>query len=595
LDQATVRKGKDSTADSKLTYRGDFFSSFSRSTTFDATSTAGLLVTDHGSWHVVNGVVTRHVADYTATSGSSGDAHLVDTGVYTVAYPNPTTVTTVDTNTGHGEWSLTVAGHLDTTAARPDTFHRVDTYTFDTTLTSVTGSYTVPHHQVTTNSYVINNPSATVNPLATQYQTTYVNMGPTVALYSPHAHYPLGGVNFYGGYGVGYMGFGAFYVNTGITNAYPGVAIPHTYDTTNSNGAILHAPYALVSPYGSQSYTFTPVAKTINATEPAAAKPAPTASPLDTETLPEVPHTPFPLPEGPKPQIQSDVLEAILDGAAEALDAIESPVPAAGCGEANDVSLSNIKNLRADANAEVRKVTSEIGQSLQDSGWQPVNADDDGEFGKILHLRASSELRLRDNWAVDIYVEKSTKKVLSIGHAPSGLGMRSSLYNQIDAAMLLEGWRPKVGEVWDATKALVVDLKAANMTEKNAIAIASKIGHLSADGDVALIQPAVRWSANEGFVPIKRLQLVGKILGVFALGKVAWALVTSGNHDDQFQEVANAAENVLAQNESRDLVQARLAGVQLVEKAHAYLAHFIPEPDILTLLARAKLQDALLR
>jgi hypothetical protein len=283
------------------TYHGDFYSSSSsRDTTFDGSSTAGLLVTDHGTWHVVNGVITHHVADYTANSGSTGDAHLVDTSVRHDAYLG--VVTTVDTNTGHGERALAITGHLDTAdTARPDTFHRLDTYTFDTTLVSVTGSYTVPHHQITTSSYAINNPSTTVNPLATQYQTTYVNLGPTVAHYSPHATYPFGGFNFTGGYGVGYMGFGAFYVNTGITNAYPGVALAHTYDVTTSNGSILHAPYALVSPYGSPSYTFTPVAKTINATPPAAAKPAPTASPTDTTPIPKVPDHTIPAPPASPP------------------------------------------------------------------------------------------------------------------------------------------------------------------------------------------------------------------------------------------------------------------------------------------------------
>jgi hypothetical protein len=63
-------------------------------------------------------------------------------------------VTTVDTNTGEGKNSLALTGHLDTVnITRPDSFHRLDTYTFDTTLTSVTGLTNSGRHSPDYNSY----------------------------------------------------------------------------------------------------------------------------------------------------------------------------------------------------------------------------------------------------------------------------------------------------------------------------------------------------------------------------------------------------------------------------------------------------------
>jgi hypothetical protein len=229
------------------------------------------------------------------------------------------------------------------------------------------------------------------------------------------------------------------------------------------------------------------------------------------------------------------------------------------------------------ADIEMQKVVQQVTKQMKKQGWKPPlpapgRYPDPGAFGKEVDRRASQILGNRKNWATQVYVDDATKRIVSIGAPPPGGGQALKNTTQIDAAALKGGYRPVVGQIWDATKADVYEIKASAYGGYIADWQLSRLRALGSDGHVRLVRPLDvykqgAWTVNA------RIKTVVRVLQLIGLATAAWNVINYAEYDGEFNKLMSDIQTAAAR---KDPDQRLADGLLVLQDAKQYLSHFTP-------------------
>jgi hypothetical protein len=220
------------------------------------------------------------------------------------------------------------------------------------------------------------------------------------------------------------------------------------------------------------------------------------------------------------------------------------------------------------------KVADEAVEQMKKEGWTPVNPADPGEFGKEVHRRVTVRLQGKKGWLMNVYVEKGTRKILSIGSYPPGVPPQN--LTEVDALALKANYRPTVGDVITSSEIEVYDVKNGirgrlSPTQYDALkAVAGK-------GPVRVVRP--KWVYKNGaFAVASQHARIFKLLSVLGLAWSAYAVINYAEYDDQWERVVEQVNR--AKNEA-DPDQKCLEVAVAVQEVNLYLSNFVPDGTML--------------
>jgi hypothetical protein len=201
------------------------------------------------------------------------------------------------------------------------------------------------------------------------------------------------------------------------------------------------------------------------------------------------------------------------------------------------------------------ELATSIGDVIKDMDgtWNPENPLDDGAFGKEVDRRVGQAFANRDGWAVDVYVDNDTRKVVAIGTRPANVANTT----QIDVLKLKSGYKPTVDEVLDHTQIDdLYDVKttASGIPDTSQAERLKKVLNGGIDGGDRNIKIGMverRWVKTTGWIDNPRykngiglLKMLGLAVGVVQHAQTAHAMWAFQDNDPEFGEMLNEARKI---------------------------------------------------
>jgi len=212
-------------------------------------------------------------------------------------------------------------------------------------------------------------------------------------------------------------------------------------------------------------------------------------------------------------------------------------------------SLDPLGLCVAAGDQDMEKAIKDVVEEMQKENWKPTDMTDSGAYGKEVHNRVQTKLT-GSNWQHEIYVDNTTKKVVSVGKPPAG-GVKGT--TQVDSIYLKNGDKLKVGDVFDPSK--VNDLYDVKTTLNGGIGPDQK-GRLKKLLDPKMQRPIKtvhsprRWTASRGWHTPNTVTCRGIVRALQLLGPIGATLacVRNSEHDNELEDIYNLMD--YAQNQT---------------------------------------------
>ena len=241
---------------------------------------------------------------------------------------------------------------------------------------------------------------------------------------------------------------------------------------------------------------------------------------------------------------------------------------------------------------QIASAVYDAAEDLRASGWRPVNPNNPGEFGMALHARVTTRLQGKAGWYADVFIEKGTNRVVSIG---SKEGVNVARCVQVDALKVKDGTTIVVGHVVDPSEISgLYDIKATNgfgmdlNQRANLRGVRTNWGKV-VDGNVHVVRSPWKYSSGrwvhigeEASVGLRALQgaeKAGKLGKAAKIGGAALpvmllmlypddAMADLRKMEDEFHKLRDAPEGAPRNN---------MTQIWLHTEVRTFLAHFMDD------------------
>ncbi|MCX7806413.1 MAG: hypothetical protein N3A38_14695 [Planctomycetota bacterium] len=211
----------------------------------------------------------------------------------------------------------------------------------------------------------------------------------------------------------------------------------------------------------------------------------------------------------------------------------------------------------------------DVVNAMEKEGWAPDNPRDPGAFGKEVHRRVAARLRDKKEWMTNVYIDRETKKILSIGSPPEDASAKT--YTQVDAIALRDKYRPKVGDVLHPDKIEIYEIKTSieGRVDRRQL---DRLREISGENPVRLARSKKVYRPT-GYVPSVRYKRAVQALSLIGLAASAWAVIHHDEYEDEWHELEEAMDRIKAEKD-------RLQRMHAVQEASYlminYLRNFVP-------------------
>ncbi|HPD16003.1 MAG TPA: hypothetical protein PLE19_13705 [Planctomycetota bacterium] len=241
-----------------------------------------------------------------------------------------------------------------------------------------------------------------------------------------------------------------------------------------------------------------------------------------------------------------------------------------------------------DLDKELEEALNKVIDAMVHDGWTPTNEADPGEFGKAVHALLTSELQHRTRWLMDAYVERGTRRLLSVGAPPAGVPREA--YVQVDAIGLQRGYRPKVGTLLTVERIHVYEIKTSVSGALDPEQLA-RLRAVNGNQKVRLARSGKVYDhAEGGFRTLARVRNLTMALELLGLGSTAWRVIHLDEYESDWTELDSALRALAAEPNATRRSLLREAARQALLR---YLNHFTSDlmgPGILALATQKWLE-----
>jgi hypothetical protein len=228
----------------------------------------------------------------------------------------------------------------------------------------------------------------------------------------------------------------------------------------------------------------------------------------------------------------------------------------------------------------VEDVVAGMEQPPQWNGGAPGDA---GAFGKEVHRRVSQQLQGKQEWLTDVYVNNTTKEIVSIGNTPPG-GVDGT--TQIDVLRMKQGQTMQKGQVFDPNK--VDDLFDVKTSISGTLSDQQKgrLRGLMGGRDIMVVGTKRRWTAASGWHDNKKLKNAATVWKAYGIATTAYAIIHSDSFDEELEALVARAKFIKErpyEQKGGDVAKFNDM-VDWQNRAANYVKRFTPEEDIINLM-----------
>ena len=231
-----------------------------------------------------------------------------------------------------------------------------------------------------------------------------------------------------------------------------------------------------------------------------------------------------------------------------------------------------------------------VTEEMEGEGWVALNPDDKGEFGREVHRRVSPQLHGQGRWFADVFVDNTTREVLSVG--PGGAPGVGSGYTQVDLVHMTDGNAPVVGQVLDPDT--VEDLVDIKTSVRGTIDVdqRARLRALIDDRDIKVVSTPRRWDPKtSSWIVNNKWQLAAGFFSLVGVGAAGYNLVQNDSYDAELQAIVAKVEGIRSRDYSTIGGEAtkRLEVFDVANDLTNYLSHFTVDEMSIDILRAALL------
>jgi len=204
------------------------------------------------------------------------------------------------------------------------------------------------------------------------------------------------------------------------------------------------------------------------------------------------------------------------------------------------------------------------------------SVSDDGRFGKEVHRRVAIKLQ-GNKWLHNYWIEVATMKVVHVGEIQPP-GFDSDEIQQVDVVRTTDGYRPAVGDHWDASK--VDGVQDIKTTVSGELKDSQRRNLYQISGDrkkVKVLESVHRWTPSRGWHINKAAERRAAWAKALGLATAGMAIIAAAEEAEAFRQ--NIEPMLRLMDDAPNEFEARAIAIEYQFALGDYFKQFFPESD----------------